>query len=55
MGDIKKIPDMKNLNELKNLSNNSVDIDKNGEVFVRSYTKSNGVNVSARTRSMPSK
>lgn len=28
---------------------------KNGEVFVRSYTKSNGVNVSAHTRSYPEK
>lgn len=55
MGDIKKIPDMQNLNELKDLSNNSVDIDRNGEVFVRSYTKSNGVNVSAHTRSYPEK
>lgn len=55
MGDIQKIPDNENIDNGKNPIQKLTDKIKNGEVFVRSYTKSNGVNVSAHTRSMPAK
>lgn len=55
MGDIQKIPDNENIDNGKNPIQKLADKIKNGEVFVLSYTKSNGVNISAHTRSMPSK